>query len=94
MLIQRMIALEHLQQSGRDPLREDNWGFCADPDQLYMGNPSQVCQKPFQLFVGQDQRIAAGEENIPYLGMRCNIQETSFPQIDVRAVVALVADHP
>ena len=58
------------------------------------GNPPQVRQQPFELFVGQRQRIAAGKQHIPHLGMRRDVGDSPFPLLGVQAVVPLVADHP
>ena len=89
-----VIALEHLYQCGRDPLREDDRRFGADPDQLHVRYPPQVREKPFQLFVAQCQRIASGEEDVPHLRVRRDVSDALFPLFGIQAVVALVSDHP
>ncbi|OHE20272.1 MAG: hypothetical protein A2X95_01800 [Syntrophobacterales bacterium GWF2_56_9] len=89
-----VVSLEHLHQGGCDPLREDDRRLGADPDEFQVGNPPQAREQPFQLFVGQGQRIAAGEEDVPDLRVRCDVRDAPFPLLGALAVVAAVADHP
>ncbi len=89
-----MVALEHLHQRGGDPLRKDGRRLCADPDELHVRDLPQTHEQPFDLFVGQGQRIAAGEEDVPHFRMRRDVLDALFPLRGIQAVVAVVSDHP
>src|SRR4051812_42628987 len=61
---ERVIFLEHRTQLWRDALRQENRNARADAQELHMRNRPQLAQKKLQLFVTQEQRVAAAQQDI------------------------------
>ena len=61
---QRVMAAEHAHQRGRDPLGQHRRHLGADADDLHVGDQAQPGEHPVELFVGEQQRVAAGQEHV------------------------------
>ena len=61
---QRVVASQHPRERRRDALRQHDRHLAADPEELHIGDPPETRQHPFQPIVGQQQRIAAGEQHV------------------------------
>ncbi len=64
-----MIFLEHIAEGGSDPLRADDRGAAADTDDLHVGDLTKLRDDVLELFVRNHERVAAGKQNVPDLGM-------------------------
>lgn len=86
-----MIFLQHRAQLGRDALRQENRDPRADAEKLDVRDGAQAFQNSFEFVVAENQGVAAGEEDIPDLGVLFKITERLL-EIGVQFLFAHAAD--
>ncbi len=67
--IDGLIFFEHFNQAGCDPHGKNHRRPRADADNLNMGDGTQFLEDLFEFCIGHNQRVAAGNYNIPDFGM-------------------------
>ena len=60
-----VILAQHPHQPARNTLRQNGGNLGSDSHDLYMGNPTQTRQNPFQSVIVEGQRVTAGQQHIP-----------------------------
>lgn len=87
-----MKFLEHPAQLRCDPLRQENWDTCADPDKLYVFDGAQTAQNPAEFIVGKEQGISTGKQDVSNFSVIFQIS-ISFLKIGVQLVFANATHH-
>ena len=65
--VKGMVFLDHVTESRRDALRETSWHTASDPDQFEVRNGPQSLEDALEKMVGQQERVAAGQDDVPHL---------------------------
>lgn len=65
---ERVVAGEHRAEFIRDPVGEDNRNLGAEPDHLDVLDVVEFGQDPVEAVVGEHERVAPGEEDVPDTG--------------------------
>ena len=74
-----MVASQAPHQLRRDALRQDDRHLGPDADDLHVSDRPQAGQQPFELLVGQGQRVPAGKQYIPDPGSAGDVLQGLFP---------------
>ena len=90
---ERMKLLQHRAEFGRDALREKNRDARADPDKLHVRNRAQPGQQILQLFIAEQQRVAAAQQDVAHFGMLRDVGNL-FVELRMEVVAGGVADEP
>ena len=90
---QRVKFLQQRAEFRRDALREKNRDPRANPDKLQVRNRAQPGEEIRQLFVAEQQRIAAAQQDVAHFGMFRDVGEL-FVELRMEVVAGGVADEP
>jgi len=84
-----MVLFKHIAQLGGYPLRTHNGRAGTQTDDLNMGDLPELGDNVLQLFVGDHQSVAAGKQNVAYLGVIPNVLQTALDLILRNGLVSL-----
>ena len=81
--IDRLVLAQYADQPHGDALRQDHGYAAADTDDLDVRDRTQFRQYPVEFFVGEQQRVAAGDDDVANLRVLTQILEAAFDGVTV-----------
>jgi len=87
-----MESVQNFAELGCDPLREENRDSGSYAEEFNMRNGAEFTEQVFEFVVGQQQRIAAAEEDVPDFAMVADVLKLFF-EIGMKIVTGGVTDQ-